>query len=106
MTDKKIPTPPENASYEELDEYYNKYDTQELLDAGLMQEATSDEYQGIVKELGPKPKKIQINFRIDEKDLEVLKKIAEFKAIPYGTLARSWVIERLRSERKTVEQES
>ena len=106
MAKKNITNPPDNSNYEKLDDYYTNYETQELLDANILKEASSEEYNEIQNILGPKPKKGQINFRMNEEDLNKLKKVADFKAIPYGTLARSWIIERLRSEIKTIENES
>lgn len=101
---KKALSPPINANYEDLDEYYTLNDTQDLINAGILQEATQQEYEQIEKELGAKPKKAQVNFRLTEDELKILKKIADFKAIPYGTLVRSWIIERLRTEAKTFKQ--
>ena len=100
----QILNPPSSATYEELDEYYTNYDTENLLNAGILRKATQEEYQELKQNLGKKPRKAQINFRLNEDELNLLKKIAKFKAIPYGVLARSWVIERLRAELKLFEE--
>lgn len=96
------PVPPENHDYEQMDDFYTEYDTIELLNAGLLEEASKEEIEQIKKELGSRPRKAQVNFRLTEDELGLLKKIADFKAIPYGTLVRSWIVERLRNESKTI----
>jgi len=41
-----------------------------------------------------------IAFRADPEMMNLLLEVAEHKRIPYGVLARSWVIENLRTEAK------
>ena len=43
-----------------------------------------------------------IAFRADPEMMDLLLKVAEHKRIPYGVLARSWVMDRLRDEQKTL----
>ncbi|HEY9871719.1 MAG TPA: hypothetical protein V6D08_21360 [Candidatus Obscuribacterales bacterium] len=39
-----------------------------------------------------------VQFRADRELMDLLLKVAEYKRIPYGVLARSWVVEALREE--------
>ncbi len=42
-----------------------------------------------------------VAFRADPEMMEMLLRVSEHKRIPYGVMARSWVMERLREEIKT-----
>lgn len=44
-----------------------------------------------------------IAFRADPEMMKLLLKVAEHKRIPYGVLARSWVMDCLRDEAKALE---
>lgn len=43
-----------------------------------------------------------VAFRADAEMMEMLLRIAEHKRVPYGVLARSWVMECLRREAKSL----
>lgn len=43
-----------------------------------------------------------VAFRSDPEMMELLLRLAEYKRVPYGALARSWVMEGLRKETKAL----
>jgi hypothetical protein len=43
-----------------------------------------------------------VAFRSDPEMMELLLRLAEYKRVPYGVLARSWVMEGLRKEAKAL----
>lgn len=101
---KKILPPPHSNDYEKLDEYYSKHDTTDLLEADLLEEASEEECLEIAKIAKKSLKKAQVNLRLSPEDLDSLKQVAQLKDIPYGTLARSWIVERLQQEVKILQQ--
>ena len=46
----------------------------------------------------PRPRTKMISMRLSEEYLQELKRVAEQKGIPYQTLMRLWLVERLREE--------
>jgi hypothetical protein len=44
-----------------------------------------------------------VAFRADEEMMDLLLRIAEYKRVPYGVLARSWVMECLRKEARSLD---
>ena len=43
-----------------------------------------------------------IAFRSDDEMMDLLLRVAEYKRMPYGVLARSWVMDSLRKEAKAI----
>jgi hypothetical protein len=81
-----IPPLPPRAAYEAKARYYERYSTQELLDAGHLEEVGVKQY----------PRKTAtLSFRIDKTLLTQLKQVAQQKRVPLSTLVRTWLIERV-----------
>jgi predicted DNA binding CopG/RHH family protein len=51
-----------------------------------------------LKFVGPRPRKVLISLRFDQKTIDELKAIAERKGLGYQTLIRMWVTDRLAAE--------
>jgi len=102
---KKIEPPPENASYEELDDYFSKHSLEDLEKAGIAKELSSEEQEwldqvasSVRKKVDARTSRAQLNLAFPEPDLFRFVQYAERKHIPPSTLARAWILERLDQE--------
>lgn len=79
-----IPPIPTHATYETKARYYERYSTQDLLDAGHLEEVGVKQY----------PRKTAtLSFRIEKTLLTQLKQVAKRKRVPLSILVRTWLIE-------------
>jgi len=60
------------------------------------------EFKGVYNVNFPKPRKRLVSMRLDEKQIQSLKKIAEHKGIGYLTMIRMWITERIHKEHRTI----
>ena len=85
-----IPPIPSRAPYEAKARYYEQHSTQELLDAGHLEEIGVKQY----------PRKTAtLSFRVEKALLTRLKQAAQRKRLPLSTLVRTWLIERVQDNR-------
>lgn len=92
------PLPP-NASDEEIIRFFRKHDPEELERAGLVavEEDLSD-LRELLQHYLSQPKEAQLNIRLPRRAKELLKRLAQRKALEASALARLWILERLRQE--------
>lgn len=90
-----------DASDEEIVRFFEEHDPEKLERAGLV---TIDEDRSDLEELLRRylqePNEAQLNIRLPRSAKEMLKRLARRKTLDASTLARLWIIERLRQEAK------
>ena len=100
-----IPEPPdEKATPEELSAYYEQYSPQELVGAGYMSVLPSDDiravqHQAAASTLRAKRKRAQLNIVFNEEELSELDEYAKAIHIPVSTIAKSWILRALKTEK-------
>lgn len=92
------PLPPD-ASDEEIMRFFEEHDPEELERAGLvaLDEDRSD-LEELLRRYLQEPNEAQLNIRLPRSAKEMLKRLARRKTLDASTLARLWIIERLRQE--------
>lgn len=96
---KNVPPLPENASFEEEAEYYDKYSMIDLLDAGYLKEVDEPLIREELKEaVANYRKRQQVNISLSAEQFFLLEKLAKKRHLSPSTLVRSWLLERLENE--------
>jgi predicted DNA binding CopG/RHH family protein len=85
-----IPTLDPRASYEAKAHYYERYSTQELVEAGHLEEVGIRKYARQTEIL---------SLRVDKALLTQLKRAAKKKKLPLRTLIRTWLIQHAQEEK-------
>jgi len=81
---------PKFKSEEEEAKFWDTHDTTGFL----------DEFKEVHNIRFPKPRKRLISVRMDDRQIQSLKQVAETKGIGYLTLIRLWIMERLSREHR------
>ena len=91
----------QNASDQEIVRFFNEHDPEDLERAGLVavDEDRSD-LEELLQRYLSEPNDAQLNIHLPRSAKEVLKRLARRKTLEASTLARLWIIERLRQEIK------
>jgi hypothetical protein len=93
----KIPGP--KASYDELADFFEKHDTIELLEQGIMEEDPDhSDLDTMLLEYQKQPNSQQLNIRIPVGAKKMIERLARRKTVEVSTLVRMWVIESMRRE--------
>src|SRR5271166_641977 len=109
ITKKSIPPPPgPDVSWEEQAAYFEKYDLNELEQAGYLQPMNKEDIRFVeqVQEaartrIAQRKSRSQLNICFQDDQLSQFLAIAKRKHIPPSTLAKSWILERLDQESKS-----
>ena len=89
------------ASDQEIVRFFDKHDPEELERAGLVAvEEDNADLEELLQRYLLEPNDAQLNIHLPRSAKEVLKRLARRKALEASTLARLWIIERLRQEIK------
>lgn len=107
---KNIPAPPgPDVSWEEQAAYFEKYGMSELEQAGYLEPMTKEDIQFVKQvqraaqaRIAQRKNRAQLNIYFQDDQLSRFLAIARRKHIPPSTLAKSWILERLDQESKTV----
>ena len=93
----KVPGP--KASYDELADFFEKHDTIELLEQGIMEEDPDhSDLEALLLEYRKQPNSQQLNIRIPIGAKKTIERLARRKTLEVSTLVRMWVIEATRRE--------
>jgi hypothetical protein len=93
----KLPGP--KASYDELADFFEKHDTIELLEQGIMEvDPDRSDIEAMLLEYQKQPNSQQLNIRIPKGAKKMIERLARRKTIEVSTLVRMWVIESMRRE--------
>ncbi|MBI3659246.1 hypothetical protein HY230_02075 [Candidatus Acetothermia bacterium] len=99
---KQIKPLQQNASDQEIVRFFNEHDPEDLERVGLVavDEDRSD-LEELLQRYLSEPNDAQLNIHLPQSAKEVLKRLARRKTLEVSTLARLWIIERLRQEIET-----
>ncbi len=88
-----------DASDEEIVRFFRQHDPGELERAGLVAvDEDHSDLEELLRRYLSEPKDAQLNIRLPRRAKELLKRLARRKALDASTLARLWILERLRDE--------
>jgi len=89
------------ASDEEIVRFFTEHDPEELERAGLVAvEEDHSDLEELLQHYLSEPNDAQLNIRLPHSAKAMLKRIARQKTLDASTLARLWIVERLREEAK------
>jgi hypothetical protein len=100
-----VPEPPDStASLEELSAYYEKFSPGELIDAGHVEVLSKEDarfiqHQEVATSIRSKRKRAQLNIVFNEAELSELDEYAKAIHIPVSTIAKSWILRALKTEK-------
>ena len=95
----KIKLPRENASYAELAEFFDRHDSVDLLDQGIIEVGPDhSDLQRMLREYWKQPNSKQLNIRIPPGAKLMIERLAKRKTVEVSTLVRMWVIDSMRRE--------
>ena len=93
----KVPGP--KASYDELADFFERHDTVELLEQGIMEvDPDTSDLETMLLEYQKQPNSQQLNIRIPKGAKKMIERLARRKTIEVSTLVRMWVIDSMRRE--------
>ena len=93
----KVPGP--KASYDELADFFERHDTVELLEQGIMElDPDHSDLEAMLLEYQKQPNSQQLNIRIPKGAKKTIERLARRKTVEVSTLVRIWVIEGMRRE--------
>ncbi len=96
---RRIAIPAKNASYEELDRFFDRHDAVELLEQGIVEmDPERKDLEQMLREYWKQPNTRQLNIRIPAGARRMIEKLARRKTVEVSTLVRMWVIEAMRRE--------
>ena len=96
---RSIRLPRRNASYAELDDFFNRHDGAELLEQGIMEtDPDREDLDRMLLEYWSQPNTRQLNIRIPATAKRMIERLAKRKTVEVSTLVRMWVIESMRRE--------
>ncbi|MCX8103914.1 MAG: hypothetical protein N3E42_05735 [Candidatus Bipolaricaulota bacterium] len=88
-----------DASDEEIARFFDEHDPEDLERAGLVaREEDLSDLDELLQRYLQEPNDAQLNIRLPRSAKEMLIKLARRKTLDASTLARLWIIERLRQE--------
>jgi hypothetical protein len=91
--------PRENASYSELNDFFDRHDGLDLLDRGLAEmDPDRADLDRMLLEYWNQPNTKQLNIRIPPAAKRMIERLAKRKTVEVSTLVRMWVIESMRRE--------
>jgi hypothetical protein len=94
-----IRLPREGASYEELDDFFDRHDGIDLLDRGVMEvDPDRADLDRMLLEYWDQPNTKQLNIRIPPGAKRMIERLAKRKTVEVSTLVRMWVIDSMRRE--------
>jgi elongation factor P--beta-lysine ligase len=98
---RRIRALPPEASDQEIARFFDEHDPQELERAGLVAvEEDNADLEELLQNYLREPNDAQRSIHLPRSAKEVLKRLARRKTLEASTLARLWIIERLRQEIK------
>ena len=93
----KVPGP--KASYDELADFFERHDTVDLLEQGIMEvDPDTSDLEAMLLEYQKQPNSQQLNIRIPKGAKRMIERLARRKTIEVSTLVRMWVIDSMRRE--------
>ena len=93
----KVPGP--KASYDELADFFERHDTVELLEQGIMEvDPDTSDLETMLLEYQKQPNSQQLNIRIPKGAKKMIERLAKRKTVEVSTLVRMWVIDSMRRE--------
>jgi len=103
-----IPPPPgPNAAWQDQAAYFEKYEMDQLKEAGHLEPLSEEDekFIGRVKEeagqrISARQTRAQLNLALSQEQLNRFTRYANKKHIPPSTLAKAWILERLDQEAK------
>ncbi|MBI4910690.1 MAG: hypothetical protein HY820_44160 [Acidobacteria bacterium] len=94
-----IRLPRKDASYEQLANFFDRYDSVDLEAAGIMEpNPDHQELERLLKEYWTQPNSMQLNIRVPASAKKMIERLAGHKTVEVSTLVRMWVIESMRRE--------
>ena len=95
----KVRLPRKSASYEELDEFFDRNDAVALLKQGVTEiDSDRSDLDRMLEEYWKEANSKQLNIRIPVTAKRMIEMLAKRKTIEVSTLVRMWVIECMRRE--------
>ena len=95
----RIRLPRENASYEQLADFFDRHDGTALLEQGIMEpDPDREDLDRMLLEYWKQPNTRQLNIRLPAGAKRMIAKLARRKTVQVSTLVRMWVIESMRRE--------
>ena len=94
-----IRLPAKNASYGELNRFFDRQDGAELLRRGVTAvDPDRSDLDQMLREYWGQPNTKQLNIRIPKTAKQLIEKLARRKTVEVSTLVRMWVVEGMRRE--------
>ncbi len=91
--------PRENASYDELSDFFDRHSGFDLLDQGVMEvDENHEDLERMLIEYWNQPNTKQLNIRIPPAAKTMIERLAKRKTLEVSTLVRMWVIDSMRRE--------
>jgi 16S rRNA U516 pseudouridylate synthase RsuA-like enzyme len=95
----RIRVPGPRASYDELADFFERHDTVELIEQGIMEiDPDTSDLEAMLLEYWKQPNTQQLNIRIPEGAKRMIERLARRKTVEVSTLVRMWVIDSMRRE--------
>ena len=96
---RRIRLPRKRASYAELSDFFDRHDSADLLDQGIMEiDPDREDLERMLLEYWSQPNTKQLNIRIPPSAKRMIERLAKRKTVEVSTLVRMWVIESMRRE--------
>jgi len=96
---KKVKQPPTRATDAQIVRFLDSNDPEELERQGIMvRDDDHSDLEAMLKKYLSEPNNAQLNIRLPRSAKQMLARIASQKTIDASTLARIWIVERLRQE--------
>jgi hypothetical protein len=96
---RRVRLPAKNASYAELDAFFDRHDAAELLEQGVVEiDPDRAELDRLLAAYWNQPNSKQLNIRIPPAAKRMIEKLAKRKTVEVSTLVRMWVIDSMRRE--------
>lgn len=90
---------PADASEKEIVQFFRAHDPEDLERAGLVAiDQDHTDLEELLWDYLSEPKDAQLHIRLSHRAKELLKRLAQQKALDASALARLWIMERLREE--------
>jgi len=93
--------PGADATYAQLDRFFDRHDAAELLDQGITEiDPDRSDLEAMFAEYTKEPNTKQLNVRIPATAKRIIDRLAKQKTLDTSTLVRMWIIESMRREAK------
>jgi hypothetical protein len=96
---KTVRLPKKDANYEELADFFDRYESVDLIKAGVTEiDPDRSDLDAMLLRYWKEPNTKQLNIRIPATAKRMIERLARRKTVEVSTLVRMWIMDRMRRE--------